>query len=128
MVILDVAAKLAMAMPDATEGARHGARTFFAEKKAFMWERLFSKADIRRFGNETPPDGPIVAVRVADPDEKELILGSEIPGFFTIPHFVGYAAILILRRAVVRSDLKAAIVDAWFAVARPRLAREHAKT
>ena len=53
-------------LPEVTEGQRHGNRTWFVGGKAFAWERPFSKADIRRFGDVTPPDGQILAVSVAD--------------------------------------------------------------
>lgn len=35
MVTLDQAARIARTLPEAIEGARHGNRTFFVEKKAF---------------------------------------------------------------------------------------------
>src|SRR5260370_29716345 len=86
-------------MPEDTVGERHGKRTWYVAGKAFAWERPLSKADIRRFGGETPPDGPILAVRVADLGEKEAILAANPGALFTIPHFDGYAAVLIqLRR------------------------------
>ncbi|MBV8303717.1 MAG: MmcQ/YjbR family DNA-binding protein, partial [Acidimicrobiia bacterium] len=43
------------ALPGATEGERFGRRTWFVRGKGFAWERPFSKTDIRRFGDETPP-------------------------------------------------------------------------
>ncbi len=66
MVTVDDAARMALALPEVTEGERHGNRTWFVGAKAFAWERPFSKADIKRFGDTQPPDGPIIAVRVAD--------------------------------------------------------------
>ena len=42
MVDPETAAQLAMALPDATEGVRHGKRTWMVGGKAFAWERPFS--------------------------------------------------------------------------------------
>ena len=66
MATIDDAAQMAMALPDVTEGARWHKRTWSVAGKAFAWERPFSKADIKRFGDAVLPDGPILAVRVED--------------------------------------------------------------
>ena len=42
----------------------------------------------------TPPPGEILAVRVESLDAKDALLEIAPPGFFTIPHFQGYAALL----------------------------------
>jgi hypothetical protein len=125
MATLEDAARIAMALPEVTEGESREKRTWSVAGKGFAWERPFSKADIRRYGDETPPDGPILAVRVADLGEKEAVLGAAPKGFFTIPHFNGYAAVLIQLRVVTQKALREAIVDAWLACAPPALAQEY---
>src|SRR3954468_18742507 len=95
MITIDEVARLAHELPEVSEGERHGHRTWVVGGKAFAWERPFSKADIKRFGEETPPAGPILAVTVADLGEKEAVLAANPVAFFTIPHFNGYAAVLV---------------------------------
>jgi hypothetical protein len=125
----DDVARLAAALPEVTEGEDrhgHGHRTWEVGGKAFAWERSFSKADIKRYGDKAPPDGPILAVRVADLAEKEAVLAANPGAFFTIPHFDGYSAILIQLLEVAPAALKEAIVDGWLACAPRALADRYA--
>ena len=121
MATIDDVAAMARELPEVTEAERHGNRTWFVAKKAFAWERPFSKADIRRFAEEAPPEGPILAVRVGDLGEKEALLAANPGAFFTIPHFDGYSAILIQLRKVSAKALREAVTDGWLACAPPLL-------
>ena len=123
-VTLAEVARIASGLPEVTQGERHRNRTWSVVGKAFAWERPFSKADIRRFGEEPAPDGPILAVRVDDLVEKEAVLAGEPKAFFTIPHFDGYPAILIQLKKVSRPALREAIIDGWLACAPSKLAND----
>jgi hypothetical protein len=125
-VTLDGVARIAFGLPEVTEEDRRGTRTWLVAGKTFAWERPYSKADIKRFGAETPPRQPILAVRVEDLVEKEAVLAAGTRGIFTIPHFDGFPAILIELRKVGARALKDAIADGWLACAPRSLAQRHA--
>jgi hypothetical protein len=127
MQTLDDVERMATDLPEVTAGERHGHLTWFVRGKAFTWERSFSKADIKRFGATAPPEGPIVAVRVADLNEKEAVQAASPKAIFTIPHFDGYSAVLIQLKRVTAKALRDAIVDAWLACAPRQLADEYVR-
>jgi hypothetical protein len=106
-----------MKLPGVAVGAKWGNRTWMVDGKGFAWQRPFSKADLKRFGDETPPAGEILAVRVENLDAKDALLAMAPPGFFTIPHFNGYAAVLIELRLARTKDVRAAILGAFRTVA-----------
>jgi hypothetical protein len=125
VVTLDAVARIALELPEVAEGEHHGRRTWTVAGKGFAWERPFSKADIRRFGDATPPAGPIVAVRVEDLSEKAAVLEAHPGAVFTIPHFDGYAAVLLhLRVAKVRM-VREVLLDGWLACAPPAIAQAY---
>ena len=128
MVTLDDVARMALELPEVTEGERHGNRTWYVAGKAFAWERSFSKADIRRYGDETPPAGPILATRVDDLGEKEAVLAAQPEAFFTIPHFDGYAAVLIQLRKASKRAVREALLDGWRACAPRHLTDRHLRS
>ena len=122
---MDDAKDLMTAMPETTEGTRYGRPTWFVHGKGFAWERPFSKADIKRFGDEPVPQGPILAVAVEDLANKATTLGAGNDGVFTIAHFDDYPALLIQLDVVDLGILRGAIIDAWLACAPEQLARSY---
>ncbi len=121
MLTIDDVATIALALPGVSEGERWHHRTWTVGGKAFAWERPFSKADVTRFGADRPPDGPILAVTVADLNEKQAALAAQPEAFFTIAHFDNYPAVLIQLNAVTKRALSEAVIDGWLACAPPAL-------
>ena len=121
MATIADAARMALDLDEVSEGVRYGHRAWSVDGKVFAWERPYSKADLRRFGDVTPPSQPVVAVTVEDLDVKEAILAQETPGFFTISHFDGYPAVLIELARVSDETLRDALLEAWLVCAPSRL-------
>jgi hypothetical protein len=117
MATFDDVTRITEELADVTMGERFGTATWKIGKKVFAWERPFSKADIKRMNGEAPPSGPILAVSVADLDDKQAILAEGHRGVFTISHFDGYAALLIQLDVIQPDVLHDLVVDAWMTCA-----------
>jgi hypothetical protein len=128
MATLDDVAKLAAELPQSAEADRRGTRTWSVAGKTFAWERLFSKADIKRFGAAPIPSQPIVAFRVADQTDKEAVLAQGHAGVFTIEHFNGFNAVLVELDDVDSKVLAELVEDAWLAMAPPPVVNEWRST
>jgi len=118
---VDEASVIAHQLDEVTEGTRRGNRTWFVAGKALLWERPFTKADLKRRGDVTQPSGPILALSVEDLDDKQAALAAHPRSFFTISHFDGYAAVLVQVDRATKRELAEAIRDAWLASAPARL-------
>ncbi len=46
---------------------------------------------------------------------------------FTIPHFDGYAAVLVQLQTIGKRALRALLLDGWLACAPARLAEQHVR-
>ena len=124
MATIDDAARTAAALPEVTETTTFRNRAWAVSGRVFAWDRPFSKADVRRFGDEPVPAGPILAVMVDDLGEKDAVLAAR-PETLTIPHLDGVPVVLVRLDAVDDAALRELLVDAWFAKAPRRLAEAH---
>jgi hypothetical protein len=117
MVTLREVDRIMGELPEVAEGEHHGHTTWSVRGKGIAWLRPFSKADLKRFGDQTPPAEPILAVNTKDLHEKAGVLDAGIQGVFTIQHFNNYPAVLVEIGAVSELDLRDLLVDAWLAAA-----------
>ena len=117
MATMDSANSILAEFPDIVESVRYGHSAWGVGKNVFAWVRPFSKADLKRFGDETPPSGPILAVRTADLNDKEAILAAHRSSCFTIPHFDGFSAVLIDVDNAEDDELRELLVDGWLVYA-----------
>ena len=122
MSTLEDVARITGELPEVVEGEHHGHATWSVRGKGIAWLRSFSKADLKRFGDRTPPAAPILAVNTKDLHDKEGVLAADINGVFTIEHFNNYPAVLVELGVIDARDLRDLLVDAWLAVAPADLA------
>ena len=117
--------ELALAMPLATkEISGDGRPSYLMHGKVFCFHRSRRPDAIDEATGERMDD--VLMFRVADQDEKELLLGGRPDVFFTTPHFNGYPAVLtsIPRLALLdREELRDLVVDAWLTRAQKRVAK-----
>ena len=125
MAGLDDVERLVALLPEVSDGVRFGHRTWLVGGKVFAWERPFSKADVKRYGDDPVPQGPILALSTDGLEDKESLLQAHPDHLFTIPHFVGYAAVLLHLASAGEDDLREALLDAWLVHAPEDVARSH---
>ncbi len=112
--------RIALALPGVSEeGTSSGNAAWIVNRKFFTWERPLRKSDLAALGNKAP-SGPILGVRTADLEMKEVLLASNPSVYFTTPHFDGYPAVLIRLSKITSKELKDVIVEAWLARAGKR--------
>jgi hypothetical protein len=112
--------RIALGLPETSEGVSRDLRRWEVKDKGFVWERPLRRSDLEALGDDAP-DGPILGARVEHLGAKEALLADESGVFFTTPHFDGYPAILVLLDAISVEDLEEVIVEAWLARAPKRL-------
>ena len=115
--------RLALALPEASEGTSWGNVSWRVRNKQFVWERPLRPADLRALGDAAPA-GPILGARVEHAGAKEALLADDPAVYFTTPHFDGYPAVLVRLDQIAVDELQELIAEAWLCQAPKRLARE----
>jgi hypothetical protein len=124
MASWDDVRRIALALPETSEGTSRGSASWRVRDKAFVWARPLRKTDLRELG-EAAPTGPILGAWVEDLGAKEALIADESGVFFTTSHFDGYAAVLVQLEQIGAEELRETIVESWLAKAPKRLAREY---
>ena len=117
--------RIALALPETSEGTSFGNASWRVRDKLFVWERPLRAADLRALGDAAPAS-PILGARVEHVGAKEALLADDPGVYFTTPHFDGYPAILVRLEEIGIDELEEVIVEAWLARAPKRLAKEYA--
>jgi hypothetical protein len=113
--------RLALALPETVELTDTNGLKWEVRKTHFAYERPLRKRDLEELGDDVPT-GPILGVRVASLDDKQGLIGSNPAVFFTIPHFAGYPAVLVILNEIGLDQLEEVLIEAWLARAPKRLA------
>jgi hypothetical protein len=103
--------RIALSLPETSEAKDRFAFSVRHKNKdkGFVWVWQ-ERVDPRK---ARVPNPKVLAVRVADLDEKEILLSAEGDRFFTEPHYNGFPAILVRLPAVGVKELRALVTAAW---------------
>jgi hypothetical protein len=116
--------RIALALPETREDERRGHVFWVVKDKLFVWERPLRQSDLKALG-DAAPDGPILGARVEHLVAKDALIADNPDVYFTIPHFDGYPAVLILLEKIALDELEEVVVEAWLARAPKRLAKAY---
>jgi hypothetical protein len=114
--------RIALSLPETSEADDRFAFsvTNKGKQKGFAWvwqERVDPK-------KARVPNPKVLAVRVANDAEKQVLLAADETKFFTEPHYNGFPAVLVRLAAIEADELEELLVDAWRCQAPRALVKE----
>jgi hypothetical protein len=117
--------RIALSMPGAEEASDRFAFSVAnkGKLKGFVWvwmERVMPK-------KPRVPNPGVIAARVANVAQRDLMLSADPKKFFTEPHYEGFPAVLVRLDAVSVADLKIVIPEAYRCVAPVELVKRRKK-
>ena len=103
--------RIALALPEAEEDDDHFAFSVpaGAKRKGFAWvwkERVEPK-------KPRVPNPDVLAVRVANEAEKQMLIAAQPETYFTEPHYNGFPAVLVRLAAIELDELEELLIDGW---------------
>lgn len=111
--------RIALSLPETSqEEGRIGFSVLNKGKpKGFAW------AWMERIDPKKPkvPNPDVIAIRVRNTLEKEMLIDAQPTKFFTEPHYNGFPAILVRLAAVEVDELESLLINAWRCQAPPAL-------
>lgn len=107
MATIEDVRRIALALPETSEGPLYGTHGFRVRDKAFARLR---------------PEGDVLVVWCGDEDEKEALIATQPETYFTLPHYDGHPSVLVRLPATRIDELREALTDAWRVRAPRRLA------
>lgn len=109
--------RIALALPGTVERPGHFAFEVMHKGKlkgyCWVWKERVDPKKAR------VPQPKVLAVRVANLMDKDILLQADTEKFFTEPHYNGYPAILVRLAAISVKDLRPLLKDAWQAMSQP---------
>jgi hypothetical protein len=123
MATVDDVRRIALGLPETSEGESHGTIMWRVRDKGFVWERPLRKGDIEALGDRVP-EGPVFGARTADEGVKLALVADSPAVFFTTPHFDGYPAVLFELDRIGEQELTELVTDAWLSRAPRKLVRD----
>ncbi|HSA55505.1 MAG TPA: hypothetical protein VLE53_07360 [Gemmatimonadaceae bacterium] len=117
--------RIALSLPDvvSASGGLKFAVLNKGKAKPFVWvwqERVEPK-------KPRVPNPTVIAVRVANNAQKDLMIAAEPVKFFTEPHYNGFPAVLVRLEAVKVAEVRVLIEEAWRCQAPAALVRSAAR-
>lgn len=103
--------RIALSLPETTQG--EGQIAFGVnnkgKSKGFAWAWM-ECVDPKK---PKVPNPEVIAIRVRNTLEKEMLIDAEPTKFFTEPHYKGFPAILVRLAAVEADELESLLINAW---------------
>ncbi|MBX3013696.1 MAG: hypothetical protein KF832_19400 [Caldilineaceae bacterium] len=116
--------RIALALPETVQ--EEGERIAYAvlnkgKRKGIAWVWL-ERVDPKK---ARVPNPAVIAIRVRNNLEKEMLIEAEPAKFFTEPHYNGFPAILVRLAVVEANELETLLLNAWRCQAPAALVKRH---